>query len=310
MIGRVPSQGNVKDPVTISGKITLRGITDPQEIPVVYVVVYTNGGRVARRQVASNGSYTLIGIARIFSTLVVEVNNEEAASFQIIPTIGDIIYQDATIDLAQVQTFKPKNGVISAKTYYRRSDENQKLFDQADDFYNNKKPDEAIRILKDLLEKDPKDFAAEVQLGNVYFLKGKNDLAEIAYRKALEDNPDFTLAMLNLGRLYLLEKNGEKAIEILTKAVAAEPNSADAQHFLGEAYLFIKKGSKAVAYLNEAIRLNPIGKADIHLRLAALYIGAGLKERAALEYKMFLEKVPKYEEKARLEQYIKENLPK
>ena len=311
MIGPNPNiTGRLKNPVTVAGKITLEGLSDAQERPAIYVVIYTNGKRVERKQVSNSGSYTINSVPRMLSTLIVEINNEEVANFQIIPTISDIIYQDATINYLKIKSSLPKTGVISAKTFYQRSDEHQKLFDKSDDLYKNAKTDEAITILKQLLKLDSKDFMAWTELGNVYFLKNKLSDAEDAYKKALEQNTEFPLAMLNLGRLYLIQMNGEKAIEILTKAIAAEPNSADAQHFLGEAYLFIKKGSKAVSYLNEAIRLSPIGKAEIHLRLATLYNGAGLKDRAALEYKMFLEKVPQYSEKGKLEQYIIDNLPK
>lgn len=309
-IGSTTAIGPVKNPVTVSGKIILEGLSNPQERPVIYVIIYTNGRRVDRRQVSDSGSYIITGVPRTFSTLIVEINNEEVASYQIIPTIADTIYQDANINYLQLQKARNKTGVISAKTYYKRSNENQKLFDNALDLSKNKKPDEAIKVLQQLLATDSKDFSAWTELGNIFFLKNKLDDAENAYQKALAQNPEFPLAMLNLGRLYLVQKNGEKAIEILTKAVTSEPNSADVQHLLGEAYLFIKKGSKAVEYLNEAIRLNPIGKAEVHLRLATLYNGAGLKNRAALEYKMFLEKVPQYSEKSKLEQYIKDNLQK
>ena len=70
----------------------------------------------------------------------------------------------------------------------------------------------------------------------------------------------------------------------------ADPKSATANYFLGEAYLALKKGSKAVGYLNEALKLDPIGMADAHLRLAALYNLAGYKDRAAAEYEQFLTK--------------------
>jgi Tfp pilus assembly protein PilF len=76
---------------------------------------------------------------------------------------------------------------------------------------------------------------------------------------------------------------------------------------LGEAYLQIKKGSVAVGYLNEAIRLDPQGKADVHLRLALLYNAAGMKDKAAIEYEEFLKKRPNYAERKKLEQYITEN---
>lgn len=106
------------------------------------------------------------------------------------------------------------------------------------------------------------------------------------------------------------EKKYADAVAALSKAVEADASSADANYLLGEAHLQNKKGSLAVGFLNKAIELDPIGKADIHLRLAALYNGAGLKDRAALEYKAYLEKVKDHPDKKKLEQYIKENLPK
>ena len=76
---------------------------------------------------------------------------------------------------------------------------------------------------------------------------------------------------------------------------------------LGEAYLQMKKGSKAVGYLNEALKLDPIGMAEAHLRLAALYNGAGMKDKAAAEYELFLKKRPDFADRKKLEQYIAAN---
>ena len=69
----------------------------------------------------------------------------------------------------------------------------------------------------------------------------------------------------------------------------------------------MKKGSLAVGYLNEALRLDPQGKADVHLRLALLYNGAGMKAKAATEYEEFLKKRPDYKDRKKLEQYIADN---
>ena len=57
----------------------------------------------------------------------------------------------------------------------------------------------------------------------------------------------------------------------------------------------------------EALKLDPVGKAEAHLRLAALYNGAGMKDKAANEYVEFLKKKPDYPERKKLEQYIAEN---
>ena len=94
---------------------------------------------------------------------------------------------------------------------------------------------------------------------------------------------------------------------MLTRALQVRADSAAANYYLGEAYLQVKKGSTAVGYLSEALRLDPIGKAEAHLRLAALYNGAGLKQKAASEYAQFLKKRPNYPEKKRLQSYITQN---
>ena len=144
-------------------------------------------------------------------------------------------------------------------------------------------------------------------MASLYFNDSEFKKAETAYVKALELKNDFMAALVNLGKLYLITKEPEKATLVLTKAVMTDPGSANAFHFLGEAYLQTKQGSKAVPALNEAIRLKPVEKAELHLRLAALYDAAGVKDRAAAEYKLFLEKVPDFKNRSGLERYIKEN---
>ena len=47
--------------------------------------------------------------------------------------------------------------------------------------------------------------------------------------------------------------------------------------------------------------------AECHLQIVHLYELAGAKQLAAKEYKLFLEKVPDYENKRRLEKFIKDN---
>jgi len=59
--------------------------------------------------------------------------------------------------------------------------------------------------------------------------------------------------------------------------------------------------------MNEALRIDPIGKAEIHLRIAAIYDNVGLKDLAATEYEQFLKKRPDYQDRKKLEKYIAEN---
>ena len=164
-----------------------------------------------------------------------------------------------------------------------------------------------ISLLNQVVTADAKDCTAWTELGTAYFRKGNLDDAEKSYQRAIHEQPSFLPALINLGKLRLSRNNFDGAIEILSVAIREQPLSADANFLVGEAYLQIKKGSKAVGYLNEAIRLDPIGKAEAHLRLAALYKGAGLQQKAVIEYEQFLAKRPDCPEKEALQRYIKAN---
>jgi cytochrome c-type biogenesis protein CcmH/NrfG len=293
----------------LSGKLTVYGLEESKPKPNFVVVVYFSGMVIDRRQVDDKGFYYVPGVPREFAILAVEMNGVEIARQQIPSTTMGNIRQDVVVNLGQARAAE-KTGVISAKAFYQRTAENEKIYQNASAASKEKKPDNAIKLFRDLVKNDPKDFVAWTELGTLYFRGEKFSDSEAAYQKALEQRPDFIVALVNLGKLYLAQKQPEKAVSVLTKAVEAEAASPDAQHYLGEAYLQIKKGSLAVGHLNEALKLAPIEKAEIHLRLAVLYNGAGLKDRAVAEYKMFLEKVPDHSEKSKIEKYIKDNSPK
>jgi tetratricopeptide (TPR) repeat protein len=313
----------VSDGIKVSGFLKVEGIENLSEPPTFLVSIIVNGRLLERREVKNKGAFFFNGIPfGSDAVLLVESGNVEIKRISnFISAMAPIsrnqstimnneVRQDITILWLELQKVKSLPGVVNANNFYQRSEENQKLFDKATEISQNKKKDEAISLYKKIVEKDEKDFVAWTELGTLYFVSEKYNEAEKCYKKSLELKPSFVLTQLNLGKLYLAQKQPEKAIEVLDQALIKEPTSADLNHFLGEAYLQVKKGSKAVVYLNEAIKLAPYQKAELHLRLAALYNGANLKDRAAMEYKLFLQKVPDYADKKSLEKYIADNLPK
>ncbi|HQU82013.1 MAG TPA: tetratricopeptide repeat protein [Pyrinomonadaceae bacterium] len=309
MIGTRP--GNTRGAnASLAGTLLIQGLTDETAAPAFTVSVYANGQLLFKQRVKNRGSFSFTGIPERGITLGVEADNLEVGSFpvaQILPSPSSN-RQDIILTWSQIgEKIQRRNEVISVNNIYPRNEEAQKLFDKAFANIKENKKDAAIKLLKQLLEKDPKDFVAWTELGNIYFLNEKSADAENAYNQALSLKDSFLPALINFGKFYLSQKKFDQAIEILAKAVTLSPTSSDANHYLGESYLQAKKGSKAVLYLNEAIRLAPIEKAEIHLRLAALYNAAGAKDRAVAEYKQFLQKVPNYPEKASIEKYITEN---
>lgn len=278
---------------------------------VTYEVLLNNLGGVpaGRQHVSPGGRYQFMNLAAGQYELVILLDQQEVARTRVEILAGptqERLRHD--INLA----WKSKNDAgkpasISAADYYKRTDSNEKLFLKAKESTDQKRYDDAIATLKQLVEADPRDFQAWAELGTVLLFKQNFDESEKAYVKSVTERPQFFLGQMNLGRLRVAMKKFEAAIEPLTAAVTIQPTSADANYYLGESYLQIKKGSKAVVYLNEALKLDPVGRADAHLRLATLYNAAGMKDKAALEYEEFLKKKPDYPDSKKLRDYIAAN---
>jgi tetratricopeptide (TPR) repeat protein len=279
------------------------------------IILYLPGGTLVGRTTVGNGQrYRFLDLVDGEYDVAVEVENREITRERVRlysqPNIGKT---DVRHDIElEFRTNGPSNkatkpSTVSLEDLYKRSEGNEKLFTAAQKATNDKKYDQAILSLRQLLDSDAQDFQAWTDLGTNYLLKEAYDDAEKSYLKAIDKRPSFFLANMALGRLYLAQSKIDKAVELLKRAVEIKAQSADANQLLGEAYLQAKKGSLAVGYLNEALRLDPQGKAEIHLRLALLYNGAGMKAKAATEYEEFLKQRPDYKDRKKLEQYIAEN---
>lgn len=271
---------------------------------------YGPGSVIARQQVTPNGRYQFLGVPNGEYELVIEREGVEVGRMRFIiqeQRFTDI-RRDVTLQWRPDAPGAPaKPGTAAAANLYQRKSTNVERFEMALQAGGKKDYGKAIDLLRQVVASDEKDFEAWSELGTMQFMKGDHSEAEKCYQRSLQVNSGYLLAMLNLGKLQLAGKKYDAAVETLTKAAEQEPKSPDVNYYLGEAYLGIKKGSKAVGYLNEAIRLDPLGKAEAHLRLAALYSGAGMKDRAAAEYEQFLTKKPDYPDRQKLEQYIRDN---
>jgi tetratricopeptide (TPR) repeat protein len=293
----------------IYGRVAIRNLPQGAAKPTIAVTLLMNGTQVERSQANDSGYWYFLRTPGEGMQLLFEINGAEIGRDLIPYYTGSAVRRDIEVDWRDYNAAKnAAPGVVSVKDAYPgRSPEAAANMDKAMAASKAGKKDEAITMMRSVVDKDPKDFPAWTELGTLYFAGGKPAEAEVAYKKALEAKPDFMLAILNLGKVQMSEKKYEEAVATLTKGIQTDANSADAFHYLGESYLNIKQGNRAVIALNEAIRLAPNEKAEIHLRLGALYNAAGAKPQAVNEYKLFLQKKPDYKDKSKLEQYIKDN---
>ena len=278
--------------------------------PLLYEIVLHNAGGypAARQFVSGGGRYQFLNLAPGQYEILVLLEHQEVARLRVEILAGpaqERVRQDISLIWKSRGTAKASS--VSAADFYKRTDKNEKLFVKAKEATDQKRYDDALTTLQALVTADPQDFQAWAELGTIFLFKQNYDESEKAYAQSVKVRPEFFLGQMNLGRLRVVRKNFEGAIEPLTAAVTIQPTSADANYYLGESYLQIKKGSKAVGYFYEAIKLDPVGRADAHLRLAILYNAVGLKDKAAIEYEEFLKKKPDYPDKKKLQDYIAAN---
>lgn len=300
---------------TLFGDLKIDESGADRSVPQTFqLVLMKRGGGIvlSRESVPNNGRYRFLNVANGEYDIVIEVEGSEVLRIPVL--INERFKTDVRRDIelqwrASPLARREALGTVAAAPAYERKTSLQEKFDKAQKAIGEKSYERAAELLREVVSEDPKDFVALTDLGTLLSQKDPSE-SEKNFRRALEENPKYLPALLNAGKMRLAKKDYEKAIEYLTRAVEAGPKSADANHLLGEAYLQIKKGSKAVGYLYEALRLDPNGKAEVHLRLAALYHGAGAKDRAAAEYEQFLLKRPEHPEKKKLQDYVSENKKK
>jgi Tfp pilus assembly protein PilF len=276
------------------------------------IALYTESGTLLGRQTVTNNSrYRFLNVANGRYDVVVEVEASEVARVRVLvqSAVKTDFRQDIHLEWRASGRHRQrvKAQTVSATDFYDRTSRNKSLFERAQRLLDNGRDRDAASILKQIVDSDPGDFQAWTELGTAHLMGNETAEAEQAYHRAIQERPTFALAFLNLGRLLVAQNRYEESIDPLTHATQARPDSADAHFLLGKTYLKLKRGSKAVPPLNEALRLDPKGKSEAHLLLAALYNAAGLKDRAAREYEQFLTKLPDYVDRKKLERYISEH---
>src|SRR6266851_3714591 len=194
------------------------------------VILYSDSGiLVARQPTPNNGRYRFNNLNNGVYQLVVEMEGTEITRIRVdlrSPLLRDL-RQDIALEWRSSEK-KSKPSFISVADSYVRSAANQSLFNQAGRATDRRKYDLAVKLLRQILKSDARDFQVWAELANVHFLQKHFTDAENEYLTALDTHPGFFLALLNLGRLELLQKRYDVAIEALTKALKIRSDSADA----------------------------------------------------------------------------------
>ena len=115
----------------------------------------------------------------------------------------------------------------------------------------------ALEAQRSLVDKQPTNTAAQIDLGNLLLLSGDTAGAEAAYRKASELDPKSVVAHFNLGLVLQREGDNSKALKEYKAVLTLDPKHAWAHYRTGEIQESRGLRGTAVKSYAQAFALDP-----------------------------------------------------
>ena len=143
-----------------------------------------------------------------------------------------------------------------------------------------RKPKEALPLLKRAYEINPNDMDAALNLSSAYIMLGRHKLAVPVLEGAVEQHPDNPRLWINLGAAYLgnpvLASSDEqlRAIMAFQHALQVDPFAPSAAYNIGLIYVDRGELNEAIAAFRLAAKSDP-GDMDARRMIRKLEGGAG-----------------------------------
>jgi cytochrome c-type biogenesis protein CcmH/NrfG len=133
-----------------------------------------------------------------------------------------------------------------------------------------------IAAARGVLDKDPRNVRAWIELGNLYFDTRQPQKSVDAYAKALELDPGNSDVLTDQGVMYRALGAFDRAVANFQKASELDPQHVQSLYNLGVVYAFdLKDGAKAEAAWNRVIQLAPGSENATQARQALAQLHGG-----------------------------------
>ena len=131
------------------------------------------------------------------------------------------------------------------------------LYKKAMEFYDKNQNDKALVVLDRCIQQKINLESSYYKRANCKTALGKTQEAIADLENSLRLNAQSYAANFNLGGLYFESKNYEKAVLFYEKAVLVNINSDDAYYRLAETYQKLGRKNDALQNCQKALKINP-----------------------------------------------------
>ncbi|PYR90165.1 MAG: hypothetical protein DMF84_21975 [Acidobacteria bacterium] len=162
---------------------------------------------------------------------------------------------------------------------------------RANSAVRDRRYDEALPILRSVLQDDPRNAFAQLVLGSAFMGMGQYRRAVEQYRNYIALVPTSSYAHQWMGICYVRLGEQDAALRETAAALALDPGSTDSRVLRGGIFASRGQYDEAVRELRAALDVDP-GKNVIRLDLAKVLDEAGRHDEAAREYAAILAQQP------------------
>jgi len=135
--------------------------------------------------------------------------------------------------------------------------EHKSAFREATRALEDGRTSEAIEALAEVVQEDPENFAARVNLGTAYYSTGEYVAAVRQFEAARELKADAPKVLLNLAAAKSALDQLDEAIDLLLQVLEIDPQMRDVHYNLAIAYWRKGRMPEAMAELEMELALHP-----------------------------------------------------
>lgn len=173
-------------------------------------------------------------------------------------------YYEVGSRTAGIETLK------KAKALSEKTTEKERLYIEANYAYRIERDSKKrYRVLKELLDRYPKEKDAHYELGMYFYGGGSYREANREFQRALSLDPNMGAALNMLGYTYSDMGDNEKAIKAFERYAEVMPEDANPLDSIAEQYFMMGDLDKAIENFNAALQIQPDFGCEV--RLAYVY---------------------------------------
>jgi tetratricopeptide (TPR) repeat protein len=285
-----PVPAYCQDTAVLSGQVVAyTGQTIPSGVTITLETEV--GERAAQTPANSDGRFDIAGLKKQLYRLIVTAEGFETWQQDMDLGRGASLY-NVRITLTPLKKVKEARAPAPALTDAQAPKTARKEYERASRALAARRLDEARTHLEKAVSEFPCYARAQTDLALILTEQRELQGAETALRKAVQCDPGFPDAYTQFGQLLNAEKKFAESADLLQDGVRRSPGAWQFYYELASAHFGLNQYRQAEEEYLKVQSLNPNAPADLHVKLADVYLKENAYDKAYAQMQAYLQAEP------------------